>query len=389
MKDINSWTERNERLRKGVVRKRKGTQTNEYLLASFTGTKQGEDIQKRTALMQDDFFRTKINVKLWSPREAKKKGKEVVDFHDNAAIFESMEDEFDMSLWAFMKNPKAGATLQDHRDVFIYQIKGCNIRCPWCFVDDINKNCQMGNGSAFWTASEVIDAFEQERRKQPLYIIRPSGGEPTLAPEQWLEGLRELQRRGLDDEIYLRSDTNLTTGSFMEHLERIRQVEPYLLNKIGEYSNFGVLCSFKGTDVESMLHAIGFEDKRGNPNFEYSFLYDERWRTFDALVDAGIDAYPFIYDPNPDTLVDFMEEGAKRYGDGFYLKTWMFGLKLYGPEKERLERVGKDPEQVQKELDRNFARSYIVMQDLIWDKFGVNYQAIPRPGIELKVKNRD
>ena len=81
-----------------------------------------------------------------------------------------------------------------------------------------------------------------------------------------------------------------------------------------------------------------------------------------------------------------MEKGAKMFGDGFYLKTWMYKLKLYGAEKERLKKIDKNPEDYQKELDDNFNRSKEVMQDIIWKKFGINYQAIPRTGIELKVK---
>lgn len=101
---------------------------------------------------------------------------------------------------------------------------------------------------------------------------------------------------------------------------------------------------------------------------------------------AGIDAYPFIYDPNPNTIEKFMEKGAKIFGDGFYLKAWISPLKLYGPEKERLKKIGKNSEDYQKELDDNFNRSKEVMQHLVHEKYGINYQAIPRTGIELKVK---
>jgi len=117
----------------------------------------------------------------------------------------------------------------------------------------------------------------------------------------------------------------------------------------------------------------------------YSFLEDERWYSFSKIVKAGIDAYPFVYDPNPETLGSFMEKGAGMFGDGFYLKTWIFPLKFYGPERERLRKRGKNPEHYQKELDDNFGRSKEVMQDMIWKKFRLNYQATPRTGIELKL----
>jgi len=77
-------------------------------------------------------------------------------------------------------------------------------------------------------------------------------------------------------------------------------------------------------------------------------------------------------------------KGVKRHGDGFLLRTWVFPLKLYGPEKQRLKKLGINPEKYQQELDENFKESKEIMQDLVWKRVGVNYQAIPRPGIILK-----
>lgn len=357
------------RLRKGVVKKEKGLQ---ILLANFSGTEQQKDIERRTPVI-NDFFRVKINIKAFDGEEMQKKGMHAVDFHDNEAVFNAMREEFDMPYWAFAKLKTV--PLKDLKNTFIYQLKACNLYCPWCYVDDANKNGKEGNNARFFSIPEIFDFFEEERKKQKVYNFRPSGGEPTLAVEQWLETLKELEKRGLDKEVFIQGDTNLTTGHFLDFLEKEREIEKNLLEKIASYENFGVLCSFKGNDTASFWEATGADPE----------LHQEQFYSLKKLVKAGIDCYPFIYDANPETLERFMEKGAGIFGGGFYLKTWIFPLKLYGPEKERLKAQGKNPELCQKRLDENFSRANEIMQDFIWKKYGVNYKAASRTGIKLKV----
>lgn len=371
------WVRTCQKLRDRVVQEQDGEK--KYLLANFAGTEQQKDIEKRTALI-NDFFRIKLNIKAFSDSEEQRRGIAKVDFSDNQQVFNAMAKEFDMSYWAFNSMPNK-QPLASYNPIFIWQLKSCNMHCPWCYVDDLNKNSRQGNNSEFFSIREIIDVFEEQRKSQPLFIARPSGGEPTLAIEQWLETLQELEKRGLDREVYVRGDTNLSTGRFIEYLETTGQIEKNYLEKVAEYPNFGLLCSFKGTDRKSFLHASGMRE-------EYGFLEQERWDSFEKIIKAGIDAYPFIYDPNPETLESFMKQGASRFGDGFYLKTWIFPLKLYGPEKQRLEKLGIDPEQEQERLDKNFGKSQPIIQNMIWNKFGLNYQAVPRTGIKLKVRDK-
>jgi len=377
--DLKEWVNYCSKLRSLLMKNDNGV--NKYLLANFSGTSQQKDIEKRTPLI-GDFYRVKINVKAFDEKEMGKKDLPVVDFTDYQQVSDGLRDEFDMPQWAHLT--LHNRPLQDFNNILISQIKGCNLRCPWCYVDDSNKNSIQGGGAEYFSVPEILDVFEKERKKQPLYMIRPSGGEPTLAIEQWPEFLRELRKRGLEKEVYMQGDTNLTTGHFIEYLEDKGEIEPNLLEKVAEFKNQGILCSFKGTDTESFLRASGMTHHNGIPNMEYGFLEQERWYSFGKLIDAGIDAYPFIYDPNPETLKWFMEEGADKFGNGFYLKTRLFKLKLYGPEKERYAKIGKDPEKEQERLDNNFEQSCDILNDLIQRKLGVPYGAIPRTGIQLE-----
>ncbi|MFH0831578.1 MAG: radical SAM protein [archaeon] len=362
------------KLRNNVARKNKGVL--EILLANFSGTEQQKDIEARTPVV-NDFFRVKINIKAFDEKEMQKRGLHAVDFHNNVEVFDAMTREFDMPYWAFVK--LKNVPLADLQNTFIYQLKACNIHCPWCYVDDKNKNGVQDNNSRFFSIPEIVDVFEEKRKEQKLYNLRPSGGEPTLVVEQWLELLREVKKRGLGKDVYVQGDTNLTTGHFIDSIEEKGEIEKDLLEKVAEHENFGLLCSFKGTDLESFLEAAGMPE-------QYSFLEEERWYAFEKLLKAGVDAYPFIYNPNPSSVKQFMEKGAGKFGEGFYLKTWILPLKLYGPEKERLARKGVNPADYQKQLDDRFSKSEEIMQGLIWKEYGLNYKAVPRTGIKLEVR---
>jgi len=382
--NIEDWIEYCKRLRDNVVSEDAESKEKKYLLANFTGTEQQKDIEARTPLI-DDYFRVKINVKAFDETEMQRKGKHAIDFYDNKQVFDSLADEFDMPYWAFMS--LKNTPLRDFNNTFIYQLKACNTDCPWCYVDDCNKNGEKGNGK-FFSLNEIFDVFEKKSMTQNIRNFRPSGGEPTLAVEQWLESLKQIEKRGLN--VYVQGDTNLTTGHFMDYLEKDDwSLETHILEKVGEHDNFGLLCSFKGTDEESFLEACGFmknENGKFVPDKKFAFLENERWYTFEKLTRAGIDTYPFIYAPNPKTVEKFMDSGARMFGEGFYLKTWIVKLKLYGPEKERLSRLGISSEDYQKKLDSDFAASKEVMQNLIQKKYGLNYQAVPRTGIKLYKK---
>jgi uncharacterized Fe-S cluster-containing radical SAM superfamily protein len=373
--DLKKWVDYNRRLRNKVVRQTE--QGNEYLLANFSGTAQQADIEARRPPI-GDFFRAKMNVKAYDEATMQQRGSHAIDFSDSPAIWQALATEFDMPYWAFTK--LRSGKLAEFNNTFIYQLKGCNIHCPWCYVDDVNKNCEQGNNSRFFSMQEIMDYFEQQRQSETIRNFRPSGGEPTLAVEQWLEALKELDERGLSRQVYVQGDTNLTTGHFIDDLEETRQIPKYILRKVAAFPNFGLLCSFKGTDTQSFLSAIGMSSK-------CAFLEDERGYTFEKLVEAGIDAYPFVYGANPDTLEEFLDKGAKRFGDGFYLKTWIVKLGPWGPVKERLERHNINPVQYQQKLDEDFERSKEVMENVIQKRFGVPYQHVPRPGIELRVQH--
>jgi len=341
----------------------------EVLLANFDSSKQKSDIEKRTPVI-NDFFRTKIDVKPWAEDD--------FDWSDKEKILDVIGTNFDMPTWArygLEGSKELDKGLKKYTENFIFQLKGCNIFCKWCFVDDYNKDGKAGNGSAFFSIPKIVDEFEKEveMRDGNLFRLRSSGGEPTIVLEQWLNLLRELDKRGLSDKVYLQGDTNLTTGHFNDELEEKGILEKNILNKIAEYDNIGLLISFKGTDKKRFYDNTGINGD----------LLDEQIYTAKKLADSGLDIFPFFYNPNPKTLKKFLGRLEKELGENVYKKSWAFPLKIYEPVKERLRKQGIDVVEFEKRLDEDFYESEEVMKSLIKDKFGSGYKRELRVGLNL------
>lgn len=346
----------------------------EILLANFDSSKQKADIEKRT-LVINDFFRTKVDVKPWVEDEN-------FDWTDKEKIMDSIAAGFDMPTWALYSlegKKELNRDLEKYAKNFIYQLKGCNIFCKWCFVDDFNKDGKLGYDSAFFSIPKIVDEFEEEmeREKGLLYRLRASGGEPTTVTEQWLHVLRELEKRGLSGKIHLQGDTNLTTGHFNDELEEKGLIEKNVFEKVAEYKNFGLLMSFKGTDKQRF-----YENTRVNGN-----MLDEQVYTFKKILKSGINenAFLFFYNPNPKTLERFLDRLAKEVGENVYLKSWVFPLSLvYEPVKERLGKMGVNVQEYEQKLTEDFAASEDKMGEILEKKFGLEYKKILRVGIKLE-----
>ncbi|MDP2857265.1 MAG: hypothetical protein Q8P50_04720, partial [Bacillota bacterium] len=77
------------------------------------------------------------------------------------------------------------------------------------------------------------------------FIIDISGGQPDLTPEwvPWM--MSEIRARGLENDVYLWSDNNLSNDFFWQYLAEAER------SLVATYKNYGRVCCFKGFDAES------------------------------------------------------------------------------------------------------------------------------------------
>jgi len=357
------------------------------LLAKLKGSTQETDIE---IPLIGQFFRIKEDVKKFKDPN--------FDWNDKENVMKAILERFDMPTWALYRlrgKKELTPELKDFNDVFVYQIKTCNLRCPYCYVDDGLKDGRMDKNAEFFSISQILEAFygERERRRKllkerevdkngklilPLNRIRPSGGEPSLVPEQWKILLEKLEVDGLNKEVYVQSDTNLTTGHFIEFLERKNEVEKGFLQQVGSFKNFGLLASIKGTDSKNYARNTSISIKLAEK------LVEETLYTLGKYVDSGVDVYPFLYNPNPETLEEFLDRMKEKLGKNIIKKTWVFPLHMYNVTKDRLrkitKKIGEKEEEYVKRYEKEWKENFLRAEEIM-RKINPEYKKVLRVGL--------
>lgn len=203
-----------------------------------------------------------------------------------------------------------------------FQSAVCNWRCWYCFVpfDLLRANTKH---SALLSAAELIDLYlGQSNRPRVLDL---TGGQPDLTPEWVPWTLRALRSRGLDKEVYVWSDDNLSNDYFWRYLSRDD------VDFIAAYQNYGRVTCFKGFDPES----FAFNTKAP------AELFDRQFKLLDRLLDVGIDLYCYVTLTCP--AVESIGPGVCRFLDRLQeldvnlpLRVVPLEVRIFTPVSQRL-----------------------------------------------------
>jgi uncharacterized Fe-S cluster-containing radical SAM superfamily protein len=375
--------------KRGLFLRKKLVKDNKVLCVDFAGTLQEKDITKD--LIKDIeaaryTYRCQINIKDFDPEIRASKGLPPFDFFDEKAIFDAInaDTNFDIPLW-FLR--KAGDELKNialYDLPLIYQIMGCNFHdgaktggCLQCFVDD-KSNVPNQKRGIWLSAENVVYTFETVNKSQGIKVIRVSGGEPTLILDHILAVCEKLARRSHPQPVLLQFDTNLSTGRLMEYFEQERIFVPNILEEIAGYDP-GVLVSIKGTTDQNLRE-----------NTQSAMTIDDQIYALKMFVKAGIDIYPFIYNPDASHLKEFMEKMESIF-ENFLLKSRVFMTKIYSPTKERIANMaakkGIDPDQLlglyAEDWTANYYRSCEILNEMLMERYGLAYKSYERCGIKI------
>jgi uncharacterized Fe-S cluster-containing radical SAM superfamily protein len=159
--------------------------------------------------------------------------------------------------------------------VQVFQNAICSWRCWYCFVDYdlLSANPKRAE---FKSVDELIDCYLSAPDRPS--VIDLSGGQPDLVPEWGFWFAEALQRRGLQSQVYLWTDDNLSNDYLWRFLA------PADLEQLAHFPNYGRVGCFKGFDEES----FAFNTKAAPELFYQQFALMKR------LVQAGFDVYGYV-----------------------------------------------------------------------------------------------
>jgi uncharacterized Fe-S cluster-containing radical SAM superfamily protein len=204
-----------------------------------------------------------------------------------------------------------------------FQNASCNWRCWYCFVpfDLLAANRTY---SDWLSPGDLIDLYLSQ--DDPPRVIDLTGGQPDLVPE-WIPWMMtELRNRGLDENIYVWSDDNLSNDYFWRFLsDKEREL-------ITTYKNYGKVCCFKGFDEESFSFNTAAEPE----------LFDKQFELMKRLMSTGVDLYAYatITTPSTTDLSDHMRRFVDRLqtlDEKLPLRTIPLEIQVFTPVVKRLD----------------------------------------------------
>jgi uncharacterized Fe-S cluster-containing radical SAM superfamily protein len=217
---------------------------------------------------------------------------------------------------------RLGLSSEEARLSQLFQLAGCNLRCWFCYVDGPMLTASPGRAQ-FLSADDLVRMYMDEPVR--ARIVTLTGGQPDLVPE-WLPWMMQsLRKRGLEDDVFLWMDDNLTTDFAWRCLGHADWA------LIRGWRNFAKVACFKS------FCGPGFAENTGAaPQWFASQL-----ACFERLHRSGIDLYGYIILTITDLswvsqLPLFMDRLQRDVHENILLRITPLEIKLYGPTKERM-----------------------------------------------------
>jgi uncharacterized Fe-S cluster-containing radical SAM superfamily protein len=170
----------------------------------------------------------------------------------------------------------------DSIEAQVFQNAVCNWRCWYCFVPFSLLDANSKHSSMV-SVNQMVEWWATQPERPPMIDL--TGGHPDITPEWIVWTMEELRTRGLEGQVYLWSDDNLSTDFFWTELS---DEQRYVVKSFGGY---GRVCCFKGFDEES------FSFNTSAAPEEFCLQFDRIAR----LISLGIDIYGYVTFTCPNT----------------------------------------------------------------------------------------
>lgn len=170
---------------------------------------------------------------------------------------------------------RLGREATDELRAQVFQNSACNWRCWYCFVP-FNLLSADPTRSRWIGVSELFELYLREPNRP--CVIDLSGGQPELTPEWVLWTIEEIERRGMQQQVYVWSDDNLSCDYFSRYLSAKQQ------ERIAHCAFYGRVACFKGFDASSFAF-----NTQADPGW-----FDRQFDLMSRLVESGMDVYGYV-----------------------------------------------------------------------------------------------
>lgn len=183
-------------------------------------------------------------------------------------------------------NKRFGTDRKDLNNQFVVQVKGCPLRCPYCYVTESGIHGE----SVKVSSNKLVSDF----RASGCSVFHLMGGAPALHLKKWPDLLRHL-----NGEVF-HSDFVLLEGEY----------DKGILNEISQYKNSLYAISIKGGNAEEF---------RKNTRVE---LNETLFRNnLDALFNAGLQCYFTFTGMSKESIEEFKQKYKQySYQDSFAIQ---------------------------------------------------------------------
>lgn len=267
-----------------------------YGVSTFSGTQMQRYYD--SSLIPDDFFRPFYPVK---PEK-------------NRRLNPTYDPDFNLYFDSLMDYPtiiqsKLGGRWEQYNHMIAVQVAACTpFNCWHCYLDEELK---QGKLCTFVTVTQILDSFLDQKKRDRQQgvednVLRITGGEPFLLPDLILECLADIKGRGLDKEVFVWTETNLSpflkrSGAQRTLVEEWLAEEGKSLHDLARYTNF---C------VHPCLHGITRQNMEWITMSVDAECFDELVEGLRVLLEYGIDIYP-TFGANvspPESLSDIFDK---------------------------------------------------------------------------------
>ena len=255
-----------------------------------------------------------------------------------------------------------GGASADFLRAQVFQNAVCNWRCWYCFVpfDLLSANHKH---SAWLTAGELLDLHLDQ--PEPPRVLDLTGGQPDLTPEwvPWM--IQEVRLRGMENQIYIWSDDNLSTDYFWRFLSATE------IDRVSGAKNYGRVCCFKGFDEASFSFNTLAEGS----------LYLRQFELFRRFVNIGIDVYAYVTltSPTADMLSARMRVFVDRLQsihENLPLRTVPLEIQVFSPVQARVTDEHQKALEIQQE-------AIVAWNREIEDRYSLDQRTLPITEVSL------